>query len=65
MIVRDFNEEKLTAGRVQTTSWESGRMLLKNDGMGISLGSIRTPGLKMHFRNHLGAIYCISGTGSI
>lgn len=22
MIVRDFNEEKLTARRVQTTSWE-------------------------------------------
>lgn len=33
MIVRDFNEEKLTARRVQTTSWESGRLLLKNDGM--------------------------------
>lgn len=42
MIVRD--EEKLTARRLQTTSWDSGRLLLKNEGMGISLESIRTPG---------------------
>ncbi|RJT21448.1 ectoine synthase [Mesorhizobium waimense] len=68
MIVRDFNEEKLTARRVQTPSWESVRLLLKNDGMGFSF-HITTiqPGarLKMHYRNHLEAVYCISGTGSI
>ncbi|MER9777017.1 ectoine synthase [Mesorhizobium sp. M0011] len=68
MIVRDLNEEKLTARRVETSSWESIRLLLKNDGMGFSF-HITTiqPGarLKMHYRNHLEAVYCISGTGSI
>ncbi|ESY15357.1 ectoine synthase [Mesorhizobium sp. LNJC394B00] len=68
MIVRDFNKENLTARRVQTTSWQSVRLLLKNDGMGFSF-HITTihPGarLKMHYRNHLEAVYCISGTGSI
>lgn len=43
MIVRDSNEEKLTARHVETSNWESGWLLLKSDGMGISLGSIRTP----------------------
>ncbi|PZV36709.1 hypothetical protein B5V02_20290 [Mesorhizobium kowhaii] len=36
MIVRDFNEEKLTARRIETSNWESVRLLLKNDGMGFS-----------------------------
>ncbi|RWD00880.1 MAG: ectoine synthase [Mesorhizobium sp.] len=68
MIVRDLNEEKLTARRVQTASWESVRLLLQNDGMGFSF-HITTihPGarLNMHYRNHLEAVYCISGRGSI
>ncbi|WP_280806724.1 ectoine synthase [Mesorhizobium sp. LNJC394B00] len=68
MIVKDFNEEKLTARRVETTSWESVRLLLKNDGMGFSfhITTIHSGArLKMHYRNHLEAVYCISGTGSI
>lgn len=68
MIVKDFNEEKLTARRVETSSWESVRLLLKNDGMGFSfhITTIHSGArLKMHYRNHLEAVYCISGTGSI
>ncbi|MES0026587.1 MULTISPECIES: ectoine synthase [unclassified Mesorhizobium] len=68
MIVRDFNEEKMTARRIQTKAWESVRLLLKNDGMGFSFHITRIhPGarLKMHYRNHVEAVYCISGTGSI
>ncbi|WOS66941.1 MULTISPECIES: ectoine synthase [Sinorhizobium] len=68
MIVRDLNEEKLTARRVETSSWESVRLLLNNDGMGFSF-HITTiqPGarLQMHYRNHLEAVYCISGKGSV
>jgi L-ectoine synthase len=68
MIVRDLNEERLTARRVETSSWESVRLLLKSDGMGFSfhITRIQTGAqLKMHYRNHLEAVYCISGTGSI
>ncbi|MER8672061.1 ectoine synthase [Mesorhizobium sp. M1156] len=68
MIVRDLNKEKLTARRVETSSWESVRLLLRSDGMGFSFHITRIhPGarLKMHYRNHLQAVYCISGTGSI
>lgn len=59
MIVKDFNEEKLTARRVETSSWESVRLLLKNDGMGFSfhITTIHSGArLKMHYRNHLEAV---------
>ncbi|MUT27204.1 MULTISPECIES: ectoine synthase [Mesorhizobium] len=68
MIVRDLEEEKLTARRVESLGWESVRLLLKSDGMGFSFHITKIqPGarLKMHYRNHLEAVYCISGTGSI
>ncbi|KUM28693.1 L-ectoine synthase [Mesorhizobium loti] len=68
MIVRDFNEAKFTARRVETANWESVRLLLKSDGMGFSFHITtihRGARLKMHYRNHLEAVYCISGTGSI
>ncbi|RUX48355.1 hypothetical protein EOA33_15790 [Mesorhizobium sp. M4A.F.Ca.ET.050.02.1.1] len=44
MIVRDFNEGKLTARIVETSSWGSVRLLLNNDGITISPECIRTPG---------------------
>ncbi|PBB29714.1 MULTISPECIES: ectoine synthase [Mesorhizobium] len=68
MIVRDFNEEQKTARRVQTASWESVRLLLKNDAMGFSFHITtihKGARLKMHYRNHFEAVYCISGTGFI
>ncbi len=48
--------------------WISRRILLKRDGMGFSLhetivrAGTRT---RMHYRNHLEAVYCISGNGAI
>ncbi|MGX5832176.1 ectoine synthase [Mesorhizobium sp. 43Arga] len=68
MIIRDFNKEKSTARRVQTEGWESVRLLLKDDGIGFSfhITTIRQGAqLKMHYRNHFEAVYCISGIGSI
>ncbi|RWK66558.1 ectoine synthase [Mesorhizobium sp.] len=68
MIVKDLNEEKLTARRVETSSWESVRFLLKSDGMGFSFHFTRVhprADLKMPYRNHLKAVYRISGMGSI
>ncbi|MER9056941.1 ectoine synthase [Mesorhizobium sp. M0910] len=68
IFVKDLNEEKLRARRVETSSWESVRFLLKSDGMGFSFHFTRIhprADLKMHHRNHLEAVYRISGMGSI
>ena len=68
MIVRDLNEALATRRRVVSEGWESTRLLLKDDAMGFSF-HITTiyegAELPMHYRNHLEAVYCISGEGSI
>ncbi|MEQ8164960.1 MAG: ectoine synthase [Alphaproteobacteria bacterium] len=68
MIVRDYNEAKKTERRVDSDGWHSVRLLLKDDGMGFSF-HITTiyegAELKMHYKNHLESVYCISGEGSI
>lgn len=68
MIVRDLNEAITTRRRVVTEGWESTRLLLKDDAMGFSF-HITTiyagAELAMHYQNHLEAVYCISGQGSI
>jgi len=48
--------------------WTSYRFLLKSDGMGYSLHeTILPPGLElqMWYKNHLEAVFCYAGTGSI
>ncbi|MEE2693041.1 MAG: ectoine synthase [Pseudomonadota bacterium] len=68
MIVRDFHAAKDTERRVDSEGWNSVRLLLKDDGMGFSF-HITTiyarAELKMHYRNHLESVYCVSGEGSI
>lgn len=68
MIIRDLNEAVTTRRRVVTEGWESTRLLLKDDAMGFSF-HITTiyagAELPMHYRNHLEAVYCISGEGSV
>ena len=68
MIVRSYQALKGTDRRVDSDGWTSVRLLLKNDGMGFSF-HITTiyagAELKMHYQNHLEAVYCISGKGSI
>jgi len=68
MIVRSYQALKGTERRVDSDGWTSVRLLLKNDGMGFSF-HITTiyagAELKMHYQNHLEAVYCISGKGSI
>jgi L-ectoine synthase len=68
MIVRDLQTARAGSRRVVTKTWESTRLLLKNDGMGFSFhittiyAGTQTP---MCYRNHLESVYCISGTGEI
>lgn len=64
MIVRKLEEARNSDRYVKTDTWESTRLLLKNDKMGFSF-HITTiyAGTEtlIHYQNHLEAVYCISG----
>lgn len=68
MIVRTLQEAEQTPRRVVAKTWESTRLLLKDDKMGFSF-HITTiyagTATEMCYRNHLEAVYCISGKGEI
>lgn len=68
MIVRTLNEARQSPRHIVTKTWESTRLLLKNDGMGFSF-HITTmyagTETRMCYRNHLESVYCISGEGEI
>jgi len=68
MIVRKLEEMYGTDREVDAPNWTSRRLLLKGDQMGFSLHdtTIR-PGTstEMHYQNHLEAVYCIEGKGSV
>lgn len=68
MIVRTLSESDKTRRRVVTKTWESTRLLLKNDGMGFSFHITTVyPGTEtpMHYQHHLESVYCISGEGEV
>ncbi|HRK63519.1 MAG TPA: ectoine synthase [Terricaulis sp.] len=53
---------------VSAANWTSRRLLLAGDRMGFSLhDTIIKAGTetRMHYRNHLEAVYCVAGRGSI
>ena len=68
MIVRTLQDARDSARRIDSTTWNSVRMLLKNDRVGFSF-HITTiyagTTTDMHYKNHFEAVYCISGTGEI
>ncbi|WP_151704450.1 ectoine synthase [Nitrincola alkalilacustris] len=68
MIVRTLKECQQSERRVVTETWESTRMLLKDDNMGFSF-HITTiyKGTETHiwYQNHLESVYCISGQGEV
>ncbi|MEQ5837259.1 ectoine synthase [Marinobacter sp. R17] len=48
--------------------WNSRRLLLKKDGMGFSMHETIIPAnseFTFWYKNHLEAVYCVSGNGSI
>ena len=68
MIVRSLNQIAGTDRETQAETWASRRFLLKEDGMGFSLhDTIIHSGTRteMHYQNHLEAVYCIEGTGTL
>ena len=70
MIVRTLAECEKTdrCVKAETGTWESTRMLLKDDNMGFSF-HITTiyanTETHIHYQNHLESVYCMSGDGEI
>lgn len=69
MIVRNLFDDIIgTESDVDTTQWNSRRLLLAKDGMGFSLhDTIIKQGEDLHlwYKHHLEAVYCIEGEGQI
>lgn len=68
MIVRRLKDVVEGQNAVVTDDWTSRRLLLRHDGMGFSLhDTVIAAGasLSMHYKNHLEAVYCIEGRGSV
>jgi L-ectoine synthase len=70
MIVRNLHNENKTKRRVVSPegSWESTRLLLRDDNMGFSFHITtiyKGADFDMHYQNHLESVYCISGQGEV
>ena len=68
MIVRTLEECKNSERRVVSETWESVRMLLKDDQMGFSFHIttiFKNTETHIHYKNHLESVYCMSGEGEI
>lgn len=70
MIVKHISDVEGTKRDVQDPhgKWISKRLLLKEDKMGFSLHHTivkEESELELHYKNHLEAVYCISGSGML
>ncbi len=68
MIVRTLGEVLGTEREVKATTWTSRRLFLAHEHMGFSLhDTLMKAGTetRMCYRNHLEAVYCVGGRGSI
>jgi L-ectoine synthase len=68
MIKRRLEELEGTEREVTAKNWTSRRLLLRDDRMGFSLhDTVIHAGTttEIHYQNHLEAVYCIEGKGSV
>ncbi|MCK6439480.1 MAG: ectoine synthase [Planctomycetes bacterium] len=68
MIVRSLDDVLGTEHEVKQDGWTSRRLLLRKHGMGFSLHDTLVHAgacLEMRYANHLEAVYCVEGRGSI
>jgi L-ectoine synthase len=68
MIVRSLRQVEGTDRQVDAQNWTSRRLLLQEDRMGFSLhDTVIQAGTstRMHYQNHLEAVYCIQGEGTV
>ena len=68
MLIRKLDEIRNSDKNIVVDQWESARVLLKGDNMGFSF-HITTlyagKEIHMHYKNHLEAVFVISGEGTI
>lgn len=68
MIIRRLEEAIGTDREVSSEGWTSRRLLLAADQMGFSLHDTLIHAgaeLELHYKNHLEAVYCVGGEGSV
>lgn len=70
MIVRTLQQAERSARRIVSPdgNWESTRLLLASDQMGFSFHVTTIyagADFRMHYQNHVEAVYCISGEGEV
>lgn len=68
MLVRQLEDIAGTDADVHHNTWNSRRLLLRRDGMGFSMhDTVIKAGTEtvMWYKNHLEAVYCISGEGEL
>lgn len=68
MIVRRLAEIRGTERDVEAETWRSRRLILADDGVGFSLHDTMLHAgttTEMWYRNHVEAVYCIDGAGTI
>ena len=68
MIARRLEDLEGTDREVTAENWTSRRLLLREDQMGFSLhDTVIYAGTttEIHYQNHLEAVYCIEGKGSV
>ena len=70
MIVRQLQDAQKTDRRIVSPdgNWESTRLLLKDDQMGFSFHRTtiyKGADFRLHYKNHLESVYCISGRGEV
>jgi L-ectoine synthase len=70
MIVRNLQDAEKTSRKIVSPdgNWDSTRLLLKEDNMGFSFHITtiyKDVDFRMHYQNHLEAVYCVSGEGEV
>jgi L-ectoine synthase len=70
MIVRHLQDAEKTSRKIVSPdgNWDSTRLLLKEDNMGFSFHIttiFKGVDFRMHYQNHLEAVYCVSGEGEV
>lgn len=68
MIVKQLTDVIGTEHDIDTPTWNSRRLLLKQDGMGFSMhDTLIKAGTEtlIWYKHHVEAVYCIEGEGSI
>lgn len=68
MIIKKLDQVEKSDQTIRAQNWRSRRLLLKDECMGFSLhDTLIYPGTQtpIWYKNHLEAVYCIEGEGSI